>query len=207
MKVALAGMLAAGAVFSSSAIAAAEPPPPELPGDPAAPAPPQPGMIPPLGDLMSPLAQRGATPKERSGGLPVQPFTGNPDNEYFLAQNPAPEAPGGPAGGTPPNLTAFNNAYLLPQNLAPSAPGEGQVYDVPPGDENANIAPLDPFRRLHHMHVDGYLKGGLLGQAPQEQLGEPLPGTAPPPGTSIPPGLAQFLPDPAPVDPPPPPAG
>ena len=143
---------------------------------------------------MSPLAQRGATPEERSGGLPVQPFTGNPDNEYFLAQNPAPEAPGGPAGGTPPNLTAFNNAYLLPQNLAPSAPGEGQVYDVPPGDENANIAPLDPFRRLHHMHVDGYLKGGLLGQAPQEQLGEPLPGTAPPPGTSVPPGLVQFLP-------------
>ena len=45
------------------------------------------------------------------------------------------------------------------------------------------------------------LKGGLLGQMPQEQLGEPLPGTAPPPGTDVPPGLVQFQPDP-----PPPPA-
>jgi hypothetical protein len=51
------------------------------------------------------------------------------------------------------------------------------------------------------------LKGGLLGQMPQEQLGEPLPGTAPPPGTAVSPGLEQYLPDPAPADAPPPPAG
>ena len=88
---------------------------------------------------------------------------------------PVPEAPGGPPGGAPPNLTAFNNAYLLPQNVVPAAPGEGQMYDVAPGEENANISPLDPFRRMHHMHVDGYLKGGLLGQMPEQQLGEPLP--------------------------------
>ena len=210
MKIAVAGLLTAGAVIAFPATAAADPAPPEIPVDPAAhapPAPPAPNGIPPLSELTSPLAQSGADPPGLSGGLPANPFTGNPDNAYFLAQNPIPTASGGSAVGTPPNLSAFNNAWLLPQNLVPSAPGEGQVYDVPPGEENANIAPLDPFRRMHHMHVDGYLKGGLLGQMPKEQLGEPLPGTAPPPGTAIPPGLVQFLPDPAPADVPPPPAG
>lgn len=211
-KIAVAGMLVAGAALVSSANASADPPPPGLPADPAVPAPPAPiGMIPPLSTLTSPLAQSGASPESLTGGLPTQPFTGNPDNEYFLAQNPVPEAPGGPPGGAPPNLTAFNNAYLLPQNVVPAAPGEGQMYDVAPGEENANLSPLDPFRRMHHMHVDGYLKGGLLGQMPEQQLGEPLPGTAPPPGTAVPPGLVEFLPeapDPAlPVPPPPPPAG
>ena len=51
--------------------------------------------------------------------------------------------------------------------------------------------------RYIDMYRAGMLKGGLLGQVPQEQLGEALPGTAPPPGTNIPPGLGQFLPDPA----------
>jgi hypothetical protein len=208
---AVAGALVAGAALASSATAAADPPPPDIPVDPAAPAPPSANGIPPLSDLTSPLAQNGAGPAGLAGGLPENPLqgtlTGNHDSEYFLAQNPVPEAPGGDPGGTPPNLSAFNNAWLLPQNLVPSAPGAGQVYDVPPGEENANVGPLDPFRRMHHMNTDGLLKGGLLGQMPKEQLGEPLPGTAPPPGTATPPGLVQFLPDPAPVDPPPPPAG
>jgi hypothetical protein len=92
-------------------------------------------------------------------------------------------------------LNAFNNSYLLPQTLKPSAPGKGTVYDVAPGEENADIAGIDWLKRMHHMHVDGYLNGGLLGQMPQSQLGEPLPGTAPPPGAAIPPGLGQNLPD------------
>ena len=57
------------------------------------------------------------------------------------------------------------------------------------------------------MQRAGLLKGGLLGQSPQEQLGEPLPGTAPPPGTNIPPGLVQYLPDPPPPPDAPPPPG
>ena len=73
-------------------------------------------------------------------------------------------------------------------------------------------------RYMRMWYRDGRLKGGLLGQMPQQQLGEPLPGTAPPPGTVISPGLVQNLP-PAPDDgsapappglilpPPPPPAG
>ena len=43
--------------------------------------------------------------------------------------------------------------------------------------------------RYIDMYRAGMLKGGLLGQVPQEQLGEPLPGTAPPPGTNLPPGV------------------
>src|SRR6476620_5177308 len=134
MKVALASMLAAGAVIAFPAIAAADPPAPEIPVDPAAPAPPPPGGIPPLADLTSPLAQSGTSSQPLSGGLPLQVFSGDHNNEYFLAQNPVPAAPGvasgGPAVATPPNLSPFNNAYLLPQNLVRAAPGEGQVYDV-----------------------------------------------------------------------------
>jgi hypothetical protein len=59
------------------------------------------------------------------------------------------------------------------------------------------------FGRYIDMYRAGMLKGGLLGQMPQQQLGEPLPGTAPPPGTNIPSGLSQFLPDPADAPPPP----
>src|SRR6185436_20289414 len=88
------------------------------------------------------------------------------------------------------------------QNIAPAAPGKGQEFDVAPGDEHADVTRREWFGRYIDMYRAGMLKGGLLGQMPKEQLGEALPGTAPPPGTNIPPGLVQFLPDPnAPVDP------
>jgi hypothetical protein len=48
----------------------------------------------------------------------------------------------------------------------PAASGEGQIYDVAPGEEAAGITPFDLLKRVHHMHVDGYLEGGLLGQMP-----------------------------------------
>ena len=84
--------------------------------------------------------------------------------------------------------------------------GKGQQFDVAPGQENADVSRREWFGRYIDLYRDGRLKGGLLAQMPQEQLGEPLPGTAPPPGTNVPPGLVQFLPEP--VDPaaPPPPA-
>ena len=59
------------------------------------------------------------------------------------------------------------------------------------------------FGRWIDLQRAGRTYGGL-GQAPKQQLGEPLPGTAPPPGTVIPPGLVQFLPDPADGPTPPP---
>jgi hypothetical protein len=47
------------------------------------------------------------------------------------------------------------------------------------------------------MYQTGELKGALLGQLPKDQLGEPLPGTAPGPQIYIPPGLGQGLAEPA----------
>jgi hypothetical protein len=126
-------------------------------------------------------------------------------NELLLGQNPVPSAPGGPTG-TPPNLNFFNNGYLLPQNEVPSAPGEGQLFDVAPGQENADISRTDYLKRIWHLYQSDRLRGALLGQMPQEQLGAPLPGTAPPPATNIPPGLTPPEPPPPPEPLPPTPA-
>jgi hypothetical protein len=142
-------------------------------------------------------------------GIPSVPGTlGAPpvyglDAASVLAQAPAPSLPG--ATGTPPNLNVFNNAYGVQQNLVPAAPGKGEQFDVAPGDENADVSRREWLGRYIDMQRQGMLKGGLLGQMPKEQLGEPLPGTAPLPGTNVPPGLVQFLPDPADAAPPPPP--
>jgi hypothetical protein len=188
---ALMAASAVGAAVASLPTAAAEPPPPP----------------PPLPILGAPLAPQGLGGIMAQNGLtPVEPL-GTPtlpelNRENLLGQNPVPSAPGGPPG-VAPELNAFNNAYLLPQNVAPAAPGEGTVVGVPPGQENADLGRIDYLRQLHELYQNGNLKGSLLGQMPKEQLGQPLPGTAPPPGTNIPSGLYPDLP-PAPV---PPPAG
>ncbi|KUH86099.1 MULTISPECIES: hypothetical protein [unclassified Mycobacterium] len=185
-SIAVAGALAAAAV-ASPATAGAEPPP-APPVGPAVPAPPPapPGPLAPMVGM--PLAQNGSL----MPALPADP------SQYLLGQNPLPSAPGGPPA-TPPNLRFPNNAYLLPQYMEPSAPGEGTMFDVAPGAENANISDFDYMRRLWHLYQGGYLKGSLLGQMPQDQLGAPLPGTAPPPGTNIPPGLTLSGPQGPPV--------
>ena len=113
-----------------------------------------------------------------------------------LGQNAAPSAPGADPGVVP-NLNLFNNAYGPQQCVVPSAPGKCEQFDVAPGQENADVSRREWLGRYIDMYRAGMLKGGLLGQVPQEQLGEPLPGTAPPPGTNVPPGLVQFQPDPA----------
>lgn len=153
------------------------------------------------------LAQNGQAPADVPGGLGAPPVNGL-DAASVLGQNPIPSVPG-PDPGVVPNLNVFNNQYGIGQNLVPSAPGQGEQFDVPPGAEHDDVSRREWFGRYIDMQRAGLLKGGLLGQAPQESLGEPLPGTAPPPGTNIPPGLVQFLPDPAapppPGAPPPPP--
>ena len=81
-----------------------------------------------------------------------------------------------------PDLRAFNSQYLLPQNVAPAAPGQG-VPEPGFGSDDPNAAGRLAFlKRLHAMYQAGDLDGALLGQVPPEQLGEPLPGTAPGPG-------------------------
>ena len=154
------------------------------------------------------LAQNGEPGVPGALGAPNVPGL---DSTTVLGQNVAPAAPG-MNPGAPPNLNVFNNAYGPQQCLEPSAPGECEQFDVAPGQENSDVSRREWLGRYIDMYRSGMLKGGLLGQVPQEQLGEALPGTAPPPGTNIPPGLGQFLPDsaappdgmaPPPVPPPP----
>jgi hypothetical protein len=211
-KLAAAGFISVGAAVAFAATAAADDPPPPDPApvaiDPAAPPPPAGPTIPMVGAPLGPagfgvLAQNGQEGNPAALGAP--PVIGL-DQTTVLGQNALPSAPGAGPGAVP-NLNVFNNAYGVQQCLVPSAPGKCEQFDVAPGDENADVSKREWLGRYIDMYRAGMLKGGLLGQMPQEQLGEPLPGTAPPPGTNIPPGLVQFQPDPppppgAPVPPP-----
>ena len=71
-----------------------------------------------------------------------------------------------------------------------------------PPDPNALAGDKwESFRRAHGVWHQ------VMGKLYPDQLGEPLPGTAPPPGTNIPVGLGQNLPEPPlPALPPLPPA-
>jgi hypothetical protein len=201
-NIAAAGFLAVGAAVAFAATAAADPPPPDpvlpVPGAPEPPPPPGP-PVPVLGAPLGPnglgvLAQNGQEQNPAALGAP--PVTGL-DQTTVLGQNAVPSAPGADPGVVP-NLNPFNNAYGPQQCMVPSAPGKCEQFDVAPGDENNDVTRREWLGRYIDMYRAGMLKGGLLGQVPQEQLGEPLPGTAPPPGTNIPPGLVQFQPDPPP---------
>ena len=182
-RIACAGSLAICGVLGTSGVAAADDPPPD-PNAPPLLMPPQPvAPAPPASTIGLPLAQ---------AGLPDLSQTGN---AVLLGQAPVPSAPN-TVVGTPPSLNAFTNEYLVPINDVPSAPGEGTLYGVPDG-EQAAPGFLAYLGRVHQAAVDGRLRGGLLGQYPQWQLGESLPGTAPAPGIQVPPGLN-------PPEPPPP---
>ena len=187
--VALAAAVCAGLIGSPTA--AADP----VPSDPAEPVP-----LPPNASVGSVLAQ---SDEPAAGPL------GMPDLSAYapgllLGQNPVPSAPGAPNAAAPPDLHALNNQYLLPQNVAPAAPGQGEPgIGIGPSAEQPGTGRLAFLRRLHAMYSDGALDGALLGQVPDEQLGEPLPGTAPGPGVNVPPGLGFVLADPAVPAPPP----
>lgn len=199
--IAAAGLATFGAAVALAATAAADPPPPDpvlLPADPAAPPPPPGPTVPVLGAPLGPagldvLAQNGQPGNPNALGAP--PVVGL-DQTTVLGQNAVPSVPGANPGVVP-NLNPFNNAYGPQQCLVPSAPGKCEQFDVAPGEENSDVSRRQWLGRYVDMYRAGMLKGGLLGQMPQEQLGEPLPGTAPPPGTNVPAGLGQFLPDPA----------
>ncbi|MCX2931534.1 hypothetical protein ORI20_14735 [Mycobacterium sp. CVI_P3] len=149
--------------------------------------------ISPPSSIGTALGQNGA---EAVGPLGIPDLAGYAPG-LLLGQNAVPSAPGEPTTVTAPDLRAFAGQYLLPQNVEPAAPGRG-VADVGMGP-----SPADPstgrlafLRRLHEMYQGGDLTGALLGQVPDEQLGQPLPGTAPGPGTYLPPGLGHTPPQP-----------
>ncbi|WP_082931694.1 hypothetical protein [Mycolicibacterium setense] len=205
---AAAGLFVVGAAVACSATAAADPAPPEVPGAPAVAAPaPAPEPPPPPGPevpLMggAPLGPGGLSVLGQTGTDTAPGRLGVPNGVdmspgALLGQYTAPSAPGGPPPTEAPNLRAFNNGNFFPQNEKPAAPGQGTMVGVAPGQENADISGLDWMRQMHTLYRNGNLRGAALGQLPKEQLGQPLPGTAPPPGTNIPQGLAENLPDPA----------
>jgi len=79
----------------------------------------------------------------------------------------------------------FPKNYRMPTGELPSP------YQLATDVEQGPFARVNGWKGLHAMIH------GSLGRMPGVELGQPLPGTAPPPGTAIPPGLVQFLPDPA----------
>jgi hypothetical protein len=189
-KVMLAAAIAVGAALAGPALAAADP----GPGDPPIPPAPPTANVAPNATVGSALAQAGAP----SAGPLGMPDLSSYAPGLLLAQNPVPSAPGAQGTVATPDLHAFNNQYLVPQNVTPAAPGQGVAdIGIGPSAEAPGTGRLAFLRRLHEMHQDGALDGALLGQVPYEQLGEPLPGTAPGPGIDVPPGLGFGLADPA----------
>jgi len=87
------------------------------------------------------------------------------------------------------------NGFRMPSDDAPSP------YALESG------VPAGPFARLSAFNGVQLILRGTLGRMPGTELGEALPGTAPPPGTRVPPGLEQFYIDPNLPPPPPPPGG
>jgi hypothetical protein len=166
----------------------------EPPADPGPATPASTGLIPPTASIGNILAQNGSTPAGPLGLPDLSAYAPN----LVLGQNPVPAAPGFVDPAVIPDLSAFNAGYLLPQNVKPAAPGQGtSAPGIGPDQDSPSAGRIAFLRRLHEMYQAGELRGAFLGQLPREQLGGPLPGTAPGPEIYIPPGLGQGVPDPA----------
>ena len=104
--------------------------------------------------------------------------------------------------GTPDASFLAPSSALLPHNFKLSSQGQQSVYSqaAPDRRDTQNPGLLDYLQGAHGLWHEG------MGRMDQDQLGQPLPGTAPPPGTNLPAGPMDFLPDPAPPPGVPPPA-
>lgn len=88
---------------------------------------------------------------------------------------------------------------LVPQNYRVPSAEQPSPYPLAEGVPPGPFATVDAWKGVHAMIH------GALGRLPGADLGQALPGTAPPPGTALPPGLEQYLP--VPVAPPTPQPG
>jgi hypothetical protein len=185
------GVLAVGVAVAFSGPAAADPPSP-APVEPAPAADAAPiGLVPPRGLLQ--------------GFVPDGAMAPGSGYDFLLGQAPLPAAPGGQPGQPPAPLLLDENAIraLRPTNFGLAGQGQESIYsytpaapDAPPG---GLLDSIRGARGLFHYP---------MGKLDVNQLGEPLPGTAPPPGTNIPLGLDWPEPPPVPEGPtpaPPPP--
>jgi hypothetical protein len=178
--ISVVGVLAVGTAVASVATAVADPPPP-VPADPAAPTgPPDPGL---------PGTAMGAM------GAFLEQSTASPAGfDLLLSQSAIPTVPGGQPAA-PMDFSAVNTPqYLFGPNMMLSEQGQQSMYSTGPTDPNAPppTGRIDAIQRAHGIWHQG------MGRLNLDQLGQPLPGTAPPPGTNLPPGPEQFLPDPPP---------
>jgi hypothetical protein len=123
--------------------------------------------------------------------------------DMLLSQTAVPALPGAQPAAAPDTSAVNSLPYLFGPNMDLSEQGQQSMYSNGPTDPNAP-APngrIDAFKRAHGIWHEG------MGKLDLSQLGQPLPGTAPPPGTNLPPGPMQFLSDDYGAPPAPPPPG
>jgi hypothetical protein len=127
---------------------------------------------PPPSGIGNPLAQAGSA---STGPFGLPDLSAHGIN-LLLGQNPAPAAPGGPAGAAVPSLNPFDPGYLVALNTAPAAPSEGTpATGIGPNSEDPGTGRIAFLRRLHEMYQDGALTGALLGQTALDEFGGPIP--------------------------------
>lgn len=145
--------------------------------------------------------------------IPADPFT--------IVSTQSKDNPVGALAGLLGNETASSTMAMANQGVGLSAPPPmdplsaigmlyAQNFRMPSGDEmspyvlQTNV-PAGPFARVDAAKGVHALAHGSLGRVPGSELGQALPGIAPPPGTNLPPGLEQFYSPPdAPAEVPPP---
>jgi hypothetical protein len=191
-----AGILAVGGAVVFSATAAADDAPPPPPPPPPGPT----GFLPPAGTVQNFLPQGGMAP---GSGY-----------DFLLGQAPLPTAQGGqpapvivgedgqpvPAAQAPTLIDQQAVNALKPTNFELAGQGQQSVYSYTPADPAA-----PPPNFMDNAKGAHGIWNYQMGRLTTAQLGQPLPGTAPPPGTNIPVGLAADPNDPTAPPPPQPP--
>jgi len=164
------------------------------PADPIGPVPVPPGVAAPAVPALPAEAVPPAPAPTTMLGQFTQVAESNPFGALtdLLADSPQPPAIGlsplppetvssGP-GADPLTLAML----LMPQNYRAPTADQTSPYPLAP-----NVAP-SPFARVDAWKGMYALANGGLGRMPGDQLGQPLPGIAPPPGSNPSPGLEQF---------------
>ncbi len=169
----IAAALGAAALTSGLAPAAADP---GLPADPLVPAP-APAPAPAPQDMI------GQALAQLSQSSPLNPLNALNDVPVLLGQAALP--PGAIGGGPAADPLALAES-LMPQNYRMPTPDQMSPYALAPNTTPSPFARIDAWKGVHAL-----LHGGL-GRMPGDELGQPLPGTAPPPDSNLPPGLEQF---------------
>jgi hypothetical protein len=94
----------------------------------------------------------------------------------------APPAPGTNPGADPISLALTMN----PRNFRMPTADQDSPYALAPNDNPSLFDRVNAFKGVHA------LTHSNLGRMPGDQLGQPLPGTAPAPGSNMPAGLEQY---------------